>query len=270
MTPYDVTQMPGAGTPWQRGDLPAALGREFILLTRNRTNMLLSLVTPAAFILLFTTSMAGLVQELDYEGTPVSYAEFAIPGMMFMALLAAANSSGTALFTERNANMTLELLSYPLRRGTYVAAKLLVGTALVTGQTLLALAVAALLFRGQWGPSQWLGLLLGTVVAALAFNSLYLLLAAYARSFQRFMVIGNVSYPIAIFASPSIYPLSDMPQILQYVAWANPVTYGVTALRDGLFFGLADAWPYLTALAVLGVAGSTLVAWRLRYLARDL
>jgi ABC-2 type transport system permease protein len=267
---YDVTDMPGAQTPWQRGDLRAALGREVMLLTRNRTNLLLSVGTPAAFILLFATSMANLVQDLDYHGERLNYAEFAVPGLMFMALLAAAGTSGTALFTERMGNVTLELLSYPLRRGAYVTAKLLAGTGLVTAQTLAALAVIVLLFRGQWGPAQWLGLLVGAVIAAMAFNSLYLLLAANARSFQRFMVLVNVLYPILIFTSPALYPLSDMPVVLQYVAWANPVTYGVVALRDGLFLGLADAWPYLVVLAVVAVVGSVLVGWKLRGLARDL
>lgn len=270
MTPYDVAQLPGERTPWQRGDLRAALGREIIMLTRNRTNLMLSLVTTAAFILLFTTSMANMVQDLDYDGVRVSYAEFAIPGLVFMALLSAATSSGTALFTERSANMTLELLSYPLRRGAYVTAKLLAGTGLVLAQTLVALAVAVVLFRGQWGPSQWLGLLVGAAIGAVAFNSLYLLLAAYASSFQRFMVLSNVLFPILIFASPSFYPISDMPVVLQYVAWANPVTYGVNALRDGLFLGIADSWPYLTVLAVIAVVGSALIVWRLQRLARDL
>lgn len=236
---------------WHGSGLTATVRRELLLLTRNRTNLLLAVVPTAVYIALFATSLTDLIATVTYRGQQIAYADFAIPALMFSSLLAAATTSGTALFQERMSGMSLELWSHPLSRAQYVVGKLVAGSALVLVQTVAALVASAALFQGRWGADRWAALLCGAFLAALAFNGLYLLLATVVQDFQRFMVLVNVLAPVLLFSSPSFYPIENMGAAQRWLAAVNPVTYGVTALRESLLHGFGSAWPYFLLLAVL-------------------
>jgi ABC-2 type transport system permease protein len=235
--------------------LVATMLREYRLLTRNRTNLLLSIAPTAIYLLLFTTSLSHLVPGLTYRGRVLSYQEFAIPAIMLSSMLAAATTAGTSLFQEELGGMAIELWSHPLRRGSYVLGKLVASSALVLAQSLVALVVGTLIADVGWTAGAWAALLLGTVVAAFGFSGGYLLLATLVRDFQRFMVLINVVGPVMLFASPSFYPAEQMPPAVRWLSAANPVTYGIRCLRDGALFGLSGSWPWLLLLAGLGGIG---------------
>jgi ABC-2 type transport system permease protein len=235
-------------------DIAATLHREYRLLTRNRTNLLLAIVPTAVYLILFATSLSRLVPNVRYGGRQVSYAEFAVPALMLSSMLAAATTAGTSLFQERMGRMEIELWSYPLRRSSYVIGKLLATSALVLAQSIAALLVALALFRFHWPTANWLALLAGTLVASIAFNALYLLLASAFTDFQRFTVTINVLALVLLFASPSFYPQDEMATPLRWLSWADPVTYGIRCIRDGALFGFSAAWPWI--LLLLGIAAA--------------
>jgi ABC-2 type transport system permease protein len=270
MTNIDVAAMPNSRTPWKRGDFTATLYREWLLLTHNRTNLLLAVTPTVVYIVLFATSLNRLVPYVRYHDMTIPYPDFAIPGLMFSSLLAASASSATALFQERMGNMTVELWSTPLRRPRYVAAKLLAGAGLVIVQTLGALTASALLFRTTWPVDRWAALLTGALLASFAFNGLYLLLAVYVREFQRFMVLVNVITPVLLFASPSFYPAGHMAPPLRFLSNFNPVTYGVSGLREGLVFGFGAALPSLALMTGVAVITGLIVGHALRSGTQDL
>jgi ABC-2 type transport system permease protein len=248
----------------------ATLYREVLLLTRNRTNLILAVVPTAVYLLLFATSLTNLVPTVRYQGIPVPYAEFTLPALMISSMLAAATSTGTSLFQEELGGMSLELWSYRLRRGSYITGKLAATTGLVLAQSLAALLVGVLVFRVGWPPSHWAALLIGTVLASLAFNAVYLLMATLLHDFQRFMVLINVLGPTLLFASPSFYPVQQMPVVLQWLTYANPVTYGIRCLRDSALFGFTGLWPWAAILAALAVLVYTFISRRLLARAADL
>jgi len=270
MTTTPVAAMPTSRSPWQRGDLAATLYREWLLLTHNRTNLLLAVTPTVIYIVLFATSLNRLVPQVQYRDAIISYPDFAIPGLMFSSLLAASASAATALFQERLGNMTVELWTTPLRRPRYIAAKLLAGAGLVTVQALGALGAAALLFRTSWPADRWVALLVGAIVASLAFNGLYLLLAVHVHEFQRFIVLVNVVTPVLLFASPSFYPAAQMAPPLRWMSQFNPVTYGVSALRDGLVLGFGAALPSLLLMAGVAIITGLIVGRALRRGTHDL
>lgn len=233
--------------------LVATMSREFRLLTRDRTNLVLSVVPTAIYLLLFSTSLSRLVPGVEYDGRTVDYQQFAIPAIMLSSMLAAATTSGTSLFQEEMGGMAIELWTYPLRRSSYILGKIGASAALVLAQSLAALAVGTLVADTNWSAGQWGTLLLATVAASFAFSGGYLLLATYVGDFQRFMVLINVIGPVLLFASPSFYPLELMPAPIRWIAAVNPVTYAIRCLRDGALSGLDAAWPWLLLLLALGV-----------------
>ncbi|MGW1767723.1 ABC transporter permease [Streptomyces sp. NPDC002073] len=249
-------------------DALAVLYREYCLLTRNRTNLLLSVTPSAVYLLLFATSLSRLIGDVTYEGRTVGYAEFTVPALLLSSMLAAATTAGASLFQERMGHMDVELWSHPLRRGSYIAAKLTAGTVLVLAQTLAALAVASVIFPFRWPASHWAALLVATVLASVAFNGLYLLLATAFKDFQRFTVTINVLGPVLLFASPSFYPSQDMAPVVRWLSWADPVTYGIRCLRDAALFGFGEAWPWMLVLAAIAVLTGALIARSLMQRAR--
>ncbi|AUG81143.1 ABC transporter [Kitasatospora sp. MMS16-BH015] len=253
-----------AAAPAPRGrwrqDAIATLYREYFLLTRNRTNLLLAVTPSAVYLLLFATSLSHLIGQVHYRGRNFGYAEFTVPALLLSAMLSAATTAGTSLFQEKLGQMELELWSYPLRRSSYVFAKLAAGTALVLAQTLAALVVALLVFDFRWPAAHWAALLCGTLLASFACNGLYLLLATLFTDFQRFTVTINVLAPVLLFAAPSFYPADRMAPVLRALSWADPVTYLVGCLRDSALLGFGAAWPEMVVLAVLAVASSGLIA----------
>ncbi|GAA0687439.1 ABC transporter permease [Kitasatospora atroaurantiaca] len=251
-------------------DAVATMYREYCLLTRNRTNLLLAITPSAVYLLLFATSLANLVGEVGYQGRRIGYAEFTVPALLLSSMLAAATTSGTSLFQERLGRMDVEMWSHPLRRSSYVAGKLMVTTALVLVQTLAALGVALAVFDFRWPIGHWAALLCGTLVASVAFNGLYLLLATLFEDFQRFTVTINVLAPVLLFASPSFYPAEQMAPVLRWLSWADPVTYGIRCLRDAALLGFGGAWPWMLVLVGIAVATCLLIARSMVAQARQL
>jgi ABC-2 type transport system permease protein len=230
--------------------LSAVCYREFLLLTRNRTNLLLAILPTAIYLLFFSTSLTHLVGTVQYDGHAVGYAAFTIPAIMLSSMLAATTTTGTSLFQEEMGGMSLELWSYPLHRASYIGGKVLSTTALVLLQSIAALGIGALLFNLGWPLGHWMALLVATVAAALAFNGLYLLIASLLHDFQRFMVLINVLGPFLLFSSPSFYPSSQMPVPLRWVALVNPVSYGIKCLRGAALDGWGAMWPSGLALVL--------------------
>jgi ABC-2 type transport system permease protein len=241
-------------------DVLATLYREYRLLTRNRTNLLLSVIPTAVYILLFATSLNKLIGSVAYAGHAVPYPRFALPAMLLSATLSAATTTGMSLFQERLSRMDIELWSFPLRRSSYILGKLLAAAVLVVLQSVAALLLALVLFRFDWTTGQWAGLVAAAVLAAVAFNGVYLLLATVFSDFQRFTVTINVLTPIMLFASPSFYPPQEMPTLLRWLSWADPVTYGIRAIRDVTLLGFSAAWPWLAILTGMSAVTVPLVA----------
>ncbi len=250
--------------------LTAIVYREFLLLTRNRTNLLLALLPTAVYLLLFATSLNHLVGSVVYRGAPVSYAAFTIPAIVLSSMLAASTTTGTSLFQEEIGGMSVELWSYPLSRASYILGKLFATTALVLAQSIGALLLGVAVFDVGWPLSHWLALGLGTLAASLAFNGFYLLLASFIHDFQRFMVLINVLGAFLLFSSPSFYPADQMPTVLRWVSMVNPVTYGINCLRDGALFGFGAMWPTAVGLLIGAAALFATISTVLTRRAREL
>ena len=237
-------------------DVWASMHRECRLLIKNRVNLLLGLIPPAIYMLFFATSIRNVIPSITYHGTQVSYQDFIIPTILMMSMIAGATTTATSVFQEKISGMLLELWSYPLRKTSYIIGKLVTTTALVCLQGCVMLMVALALFGSNWSFNHILALLIGIVWTSLSLNGLYLFIATQFRQQQHFMIAINVLAPILIFASPSFYQQAQMPLVVRTISYINPVTYGITTLRDGLLYGITATWSTLLVLVVLTVVST--------------
>ncbi len=250
--------------PAGTAELWAVLYREYVLLARNRINLILGITPMMVYLLLVNTSLSNFIGTIEYQGTEMRYAVFMLPMVLAMAIINAAVTSGVGMFQEELSGVATQIWSYPLRRSRYLIGKLVAGVTLVLAQSLLGLGVGVFVFGIRFDGEGWLGLLLTMVLAAVAFNGLYVAAALTFTDFQTFMALANVSLPVLVFSAPALYTVESMPVVLQWISVINPVTYVITGMRDSAIFGLAEAWPSLLVLLGIGivtywVAGASLL-----------
>lgn len=89
----------------------------------------------------------------------------------------------------------------------------------------------------QLAPLDEIGVFFVVVLNAMRSSSLSMVLAAFLRTRDRMMGIGQAITMPLFFASNAIYPIILMPAWLQGVAIANPLSYVVDALRSLLLTG---------------------------------
>jgi ABC-2 type transport system permease protein len=245
-------------------DLSAVFYREYALLARNRVNLILGLTPMLVYLLLVNTSLGNVVGDISYRGTKLPFSVFLLPMVLAMSVVSASGTTGMALFQEEMSGVSTQLWSWPLRRSRFLAGKLLAGVSLVLAQSLLALAVAAIIFKYPFQAAHWIWMLVALVLASAAFNGMYLAAAVLIRDFRTFMVLTSVSVPVLVFAAPSLSTSQQLPTILRWISYGNPVTYAVEGMRDAAIFGIGTAWPtfivlFVVAIVANGIAGRALL-----------
>ena len=86
-------------------------------------------------------------------------------------------------------------------------------------------------------PRALLGTVVVVVLGSAVFSTFSLTIACLVKTRERFMGIGQVLTMPLFFASNAIYPIAVMPPWLRAIAWMNPLTYLVDALRTLMIAG---------------------------------
>jgi len=89
------------------------------------------------------------------------------------------------------------------------------------------------------------------LLGAAIFATLSLIIACLVRTQERFMGIGQMITMPLFFASNAIYPIALMPDWLKAVAYGNPLTYQVDALRALMITGGATEFGIALDLVIL-------------------
>jgi ABC-2 type transport system permease protein len=75
-------------------------------------------------------------------------------------------------------------------------------------------------------------------------------IASLVKTRERMMGFGQVMTMPLFFASSAIYPISIMPSWIKPIAYINPLTYSVDAMRDMLATGNLHSLPLDFAVIV--------------------
>jgi ABC-2 type transport system permease protein len=216
------------------GDVWVNFKRWNLKAVRNPFVLVVSLVQPIIFLVLFTEVFGTVAGGAVSRGTPgVSYETYLVPAIAIQVALAAAITSGVGLVNDIENGMFEKVLVAPMNR-----------TAVFAGKT------AAEVFRiaVQIGIILLLGVLLGAdiatglvgVVGIVAIGVLFSLwfvafsnaLAILTRDQESTIIGANLLQFPLLFLSSAFLPLSALPGWIQTFARVNPVTYGVDAARS--------------------------------------
>jgi ABC-2 type transport system permease protein len=211
---------------------------------------------------------AAQVEERHIREPGARYIDFVIPGLLAMNLMGSGIwGVGFTIVESRRKKLLKRFIATPMSRAQYLASFILARLAM------LVLEVGGLLGFGIWVfgvPARGsLGtIVLVTLIAALAFSAIGLLVASRVRTLEGASGLMNlVMLPMWIF-SGVFFSASNFPDAAQPFIQALPLTAAADALRATLLegasvpvlaseLGILGAW-----LAVSFSAALTLFRWR--------
>ena len=192
---------------------------------------------------------------------------FMIPGVLaLLLLLVTANLAAMAIVREKELGTLEQLNVTPLRRWELIVGKLLPYGVIAFIDVLLVTAVAVLWFEVPFRGS--FALLLGTsMLYVICTLGLGLLISTISDTQQQAMMTATFFFltPM-IYLSGFIFPIENMPRVIQYATFLIPLRYFLVIVR-GIFLkgiGLDLLWPQVAALGLWGGAVLALAVARSR------
>lgn len=192
-----------------------------------------------------------LIPQMEILYNPdLKSANVMIPGLLGMVTMFMSTvMTALGVVREREHGTLEQLVVTPIRPAELMVGKVLPYAVVAAGDFLLVLVVGSWLFDLEFAGNLPLFLAL-TLLFLLATLGMGLLISTVAQNQQQAMQLALFSVMPQMVLSGLIFPLSSMPQIIQYVAYLFPFTYFVPIAR-GMFIkgqGLDLLW--LPALVV--------------------
>ncbi len=177
-----------------------------------------------------------------------------VPGIIAtLVLIVTMSLTAMAVVREREVGTLEQLMVSPLRPIELIIGKT-VPFALVGLFDVVLIAVLGVVWFDVPIHGNPLVLLLGAVFYLLSTLGMGLFLSTISSTQQQSMLVSFFFTMPAILLSGFTFPISSMPEWIQWLTYLNPLRYFLIVIR-GVFLrgsGLALLWPQLAAMAVLG------------------
>lgn len=235
-------------------DLFAYFERDMIRWVRGRISVVSALVLPAAWLIFVGLALPTTFTE--------HYIDFITPGILVLTMLGASLQGGSLLIFDKILGFLNKFLALPSSRESILFGKILFITTrgLIQATVILVLA----LFLGASFLSLP-GVILTYCILALfgvllsAFSTTIALYLSDHDAYAAFNAM--VSMPL-FFTSSALMPYNVMPSWLSAIAYWNPVSYAIDAIR-ALQEGVL-AWGRIGALLFLAVLVVAFSVWQFR------
>jgi ABC-2 type transport system permease protein len=190
---------------------------------------------------------------------------FMLPGIFALLLLVVtSNLSSMAIVREREVGTLEQLNVTPLGRAQLILGKLLPYGVIGLIDALIVLVVIVFWFEVPLRGSFWL-LLAVSCVYLLTTLGIGLFVSTISRTQQQAMMTSTFFFMTPMmYLSGFIFPIENMPAVIQPLTYLIPLRYFVIILR-GIFLkgiGLETLWPQVLGLLAWGVAILTLAVLR--------
>ena len=206
---------------------------------RSGIRMFLAVVQPLVYFLALGYGFNAIFERAG-QG---SYVQFIMPGVIAQTILFSCMFWGANIMFDKQFGFLKETLVAPVSRTSVMMGSALGGATIGVIQGVILFFVA-LIFG--FHPYSWLALfvtLLFMIMLALAIVSFSSAVGAVVNDMPSFAAVTNFLVVPLFFLSGSMYPLNDIPGIMKVIAFINPLSYAVDAMRATLInqshFGLA-------------------------------
>ena len=208
------------GVVWQR---------DLIRYSDDRGRILSALVQPLLFLFVLGKGLGATLGRDAISGA--GYSTFLFPGVLATSVMFTAIFSAITIVWDREQGFLREMLVAPISRHSIVVGKCLGGATVATGQSLVLLALAGLV-GVPYAPPLLLGCLVLVFVIAFGVTAFGLVLAVRVQQMSSVMPRVQLVLAPLMYLSGAFFPLtSALPTWLHALTLANPLSYGVEALR---------------------------------------
>lgn len=191
---------------------------------------------------------------------------FFVPGLIgTIILMTIVNLTAFAIVREREVGTLEQLLVTPIQPIEFIIGKTLPFFLIGLFEVTIIAVVGMLWFQVPFNGNP-LVLLLGTCLFLLSVLAIGLLISTLCKTQQQaFASNFFVLNPMFILSGFS-FPISSMPEALQWLTYLNPLRYFLVIIRATYLkgVGMAVVWPQMAALAALGLALFALAVLRFR------
>ena len=240
-------------TPRPVSDALTMAWRNLLNIRRNPQLLVFATIQPIIFVLMFRYVFGGAIKA-TWNGVPVPYVDFLMPGIFVQTVTFGALTTGVGLAEDLQKGLIERFRSLPIARSAVLLGRT---WADLVRNVFVVLLMTVVGFLVGWRIATNIFGLIACVVLVIAF--------AYSLSWV-FAIVGLMapdaetaqaaSFPILaplVFASSAFVPVESMPDWLQVFAKHQPVTAVVNAARD-LTIGGPTRTDLIQALAwIIGI-----------------
>jgi len=235
--------------------------REFKVYLREHSRIISSAISPILWLFVFGTGMGS-----EFNVGNINYQAYIFPGIIAMTMIFSSVFYGASIVWDKRLDFLKEVLVAPISRATAFMGKVLGGATDGIIQATIIIILSPI-FGIPFGLDFFL-VYLFLFMLVVGLTSIGLIIGSFMESPEGFgLISGFVTFPLFFF-SGALFPLSNLPAWLSAVTLANPVTYGVDALRGlmlGVYrFGLFADLLVLGSFALVLVYCGTLAIRRMR------
>lgn len=223
--------------------------REIVRFYRQRSRVVGVIASPVLFWLVIGSGFGTSFRSGEAAGQQ-HYLDYFYPGALIMIVLFTSIFTMMSVIEDRKEGFLLSVLVAPASRSAIVLGKVLGGTTLSTIQGLIFLVFAP--FVGvHINLAQFVLVVLTVFLVSFALTALGFAIAWPMDSNQAFHAIINLFLIPLWLLSGALFPLGRASGWIRPLMLANPLTYGVEALRLLLYPGSQTFVSLFSALATL-------------------
>jgi ABC-2 type transport system permease protein len=225
--------------------------REIVRFYRQKARVVGVIASPLLFWIVIGSGFGTSFRSGQGQGAGQQhYLNYFYPGVLVMIVLFTAIFTMMSVIEDRNEGFLLSVLVAPVPRAAIVLGKVLGGTTLATAQGLIFLVFAP--FVGVHMAVASFGLIVLTVfLVSFALTALSFAIAWPLDSTQAFHAIINLFLIPLWLLSGALFPLAGASVWMRGLMYANPLTYGVEALRTLMYPEAASSFSLTASILTL-------------------
>jgi ABC-2 type transport system permease protein len=189
---------------------------------------------------------------------------FFVPGIVgSLTLVLVVNLTAFAVVRERELGTLEQIMVTPIRPAEFILGKTLPFFLIGLLDVSLIAVVGTLWFQVPFRGQLWV-LFTGAILFLLCMLGVGLLISTVSATQQQALVTSFFFIMPAVTFSGFGFPISTMPQWLQYLTYASPLRYFLVVLRGTYLkgVGMDILWPEMSAMLALGLGLLTLAVLR--------
>jgi ABC-2 type transport system permease protein len=189
---------------------------------------------------------------------------FYVPGIIALVIMVATlNLTAMSVVREKEVGTMEQIMVTPIRPAEFILGKTIPFAMIAIIQVALVSGVGVFWFGVPMRGSLVL-LFVSLLIYLLSFLALGLFISTISRNqMQALVTTFFFTFPI-ILLSGFIFPIANMPKLVQWVTYINPLRYFLVIIRE-LFLkgaGLDVLWPQILALLAIGLGLMSLAVRR--------